>query len=76
MAGSGNEFGYQSPLTPRAVYRTGIAAVDTRYRRMFGNHYFSELPATTQDSVPTGLEKNSIQYLTDQELVAIAEYLK
>ena len=70
MTGSGNEFGYQLPLTPRAVYLAGIAAVDAHCRRRFGNHSFSELPATTQDSVPTDLEK-STQYLTDQDLAAI-----
>ena len=29
------ELGYQSPLTPRAVYRAGIAAVDEHCRRLF-----------------------------------------
>jgi gluconate 2-dehydrogenase gamma chain len=45
------ELGYQSPLTPRAVYRAAIAAVDAHCRRIFGNNSFSELPATTQDAV-------------------------
>ncbi len=45
------ELGYQSSLTPRAVYRAGIAAVDAHCRRMFGNKSFSELSPTTQDSV-------------------------
>ena len=50
------EFGYQSPLTPREVYRTGIAAVDAHCRRSFGNKSFPELPATAQDAVLTNLE--------------------
>jgi gluconate 2-dehydrogenase gamma chain len=56
------EFGYQSPLTPRALYRAGIAAVDGHCRRMFGNKSFSELPATTQDSVLTGLENGALDF--------------
>ena len=56
------ELGYQSPLTPRAVYRAGIAAVDAHCRRMFGNKSFSELPATEQDAVLTGLEKGALDF--------------
>jgi len=56
------ELGYQSPLTPRAVYRAGIAAVDKHCRRMFGNKSFSELSATTQDSVLTDLEKGTLEF--------------
>ena len=56
------ELGYQSPLTPRAVYRAGIAAVDAHCRRRFGNKSFSELPATTQDSVLTDLEKGALDF--------------
>jgi gluconate 2-dehydrogenase gamma chain len=56
------ELGYQSPLTPRAVYRAGIAAVDGHCRSMFGNKSFSELPATTQDSVLTDLENGGLDF--------------
>jgi gluconate 2-dehydrogenase gamma chain len=56
------EFGYQSPLTPRAVYRAGIAAVDAHCRRIFGNKSFSELSATDQDAVLTGLEKGTLDF--------------
>jgi gluconate 2-dehydrogenase gamma chain len=56
------ELGYQSPLTPRALYRAGIAAVDAHCRRMFGNKLFSELPASTQDSVLTDLEKGTLDF--------------
>jgi gluconate 2-dehydrogenase gamma chain len=56
------EFGYQSPLTPRAVYRAGIAAVDAHCRRMFGNKSFFELPAAQQDSVLTDLENGLLDF--------------
>jgi len=56
------ELGYQSPLTPRAFYRAGIAAVDEHCRSMFGNKSFSELPATTQDSVLSDLEKGALDF--------------
>jgi len=56
------ELGYQSQLTPRAVYRAGIAAVDGHCRSMFGNKSFSELPATTQDSVLTDLENGGLDF--------------
>ena len=56
------ELGYQSPLTPREVYRAGIATVDTHCRRMFGNKSFSELPVTAQESVLTGLESGALDF--------------
>jgi gluconate 2-dehydrogenase gamma chain len=56
------ELGYQSPLTPSAVYRAGIAAIDAHCRRMFGNKSFSELPITQQDSVLTDLEKGALDF--------------
>jgi gluconate 2-dehydrogenase gamma chain len=56
------EFGYQSPLTPRAVYRAGIAAVDKHCRHMFGNKSFFELPVTTQDSLLTDLENGALEF--------------
>src|SRR5664280_3334720 len=56
------ELGYQSPLTPRAVYRAGIAALDAHCRRMFGDKPFSELPATTQDSVLSDLENGALDF--------------
>jgi gluconate 2-dehydrogenase gamma chain len=58
------ELGYQSPLTPREVYRAGIAAVDQHCRRTFGNKSFSELPAPTQDLVLTELEKGKLDFAT------------
>ena len=56
------EFGFQSPLTPRAVYRAGIAAVDAHCRRMFANKRFCELPIVTQDSVLTELESGALDF--------------
>jgi gluconate 2-dehydrogenase gamma chain len=56
------ELGYQSPLTPREVYRAGIAAVDEHCRRTIGNKSFSELPAPTQDLVLTELEKGTLDF--------------
>jgi gluconate 2-dehydrogenase gamma chain len=56
------ELGYQSSLTPRAVYRYGIAAVDAHCRRIFGNKSFFELSATEQDSVLTDLEKGTLEF--------------
>jgi gluconate 2-dehydrogenase gamma chain len=54
------ELGYQSPLTPAETYRAGIAAVDAHCRKMFGGKSFSELPASTQDSVLTDLENGAL----------------
>ena len=56
------EFGYQSPLTPREVYRAGIAAVNKHCQRMFSNKSFFELPVTTQDSVLTDLENGALNF--------------
>ena len=56
------EFGYQSPLTPREVYRAGIAAVDANCRRVFGNQPFAELPVTAQDSVLADLENGALDF--------------
>lgn len=56
------ELGYQSPLTPCAVYRAGIAAVDAHCKKMFNNKSFFELSATEQDSVLTDLEKGALDF--------------
>jgi len=58
------EMGYQSPLTPREVYRAGIAAVDSHCLRHFGNRSFSELPAATQDSILKDLENGALDFET------------
>jgi len=54
------EFGYQSPLTPRELYRVGIAALDAHCRRCFGNLSFAGLPPVTQDLVLSGLEQGGL----------------
>jgi len=56
------ELGYQSPLTPREVYRIGIASTDAYCLRKFGNRSFSELPVATQDSVLTDLESGALDF--------------
>lgn len=56
------ELGYQSPLTPREVYRAGIAAINKYCRRNFGNKSFSELPVVMQDPVLTNLENGTIDF--------------
>ena len=56
------ELGYQSSLTPREVYRAGIAAVDAHCRRMLGNKPFSDLPVTQQDFVLTDLENGVLDF--------------
>ncbi len=62
FASAAPEFGYQSPLTPRAVYRTGITAVDAHCRRIFKNKSFFELPITQQDAVLTDLENGRLDF--------------
>ncbi len=62
FASGAPELGYQSPLTPREVYRAGIAAVNAHCRNVYGNKPFSELPAATQDSVLTGLESGTLKF--------------
>jgi gluconate 2-dehydrogenase gamma chain len=56
------ELGYQSPLTPREVYRAGIAAVDAHCRRTFGVKSFCDLPAATQDLVLIDLESGALEF--------------
>ncbi len=56
------ELGYQSPLTPRAVYRAGIVAVDAHCWQTFGNKSFSELPVTQQDAVLSDLESGTLDF--------------
>ena len=56
------EFGYQSPFTPRELYRAGIAAVDAHCRRMFDKKSFAELPMATQDAVLTDLESGALDF--------------
>ena len=56
------EFGYQSRLTPREVYRAGVAAVDAHCRRSLGGKAFCELPSAAQDAVLTQLESGTLDF--------------
>jgi gluconate 2-dehydrogenase gamma chain len=49
------DFGYQLPLTPRQVYRLGIAATNDYCRRTYGKT-FDKLDGAHQDDVLTGLD--------------------
>lgn len=49
------EFGYQLPLTPRQVYRLGIAATNDYCRKTYGKT-FEHLDAAHQDDVLSGLD--------------------
>ncbi len=51
--------GPQSPLTPAALYRTGIAALDDLCRSKYGGKPFSELSGEAKDEVLSGLEKGA-----------------
>ncbi|QDH24422.1 gluconate 2-dehydrogenase subunit 3 family protein [Neokomagataea tanensis] len=52
--------GYQLPLVPRALYRQGIAALDTYVRQQYGSSFVT-LPSAKQDIVLTALEGGSLQ---------------
>ena len=62
FAAAAPELGYQSPLSPREVYRAGITAVGAYCRQTFVNKQFSDLPADQQDSVLTDLEKGALDF--------------
>jgi gluconate 2-dehydrogenase gamma chain len=53
--------GYQSRLTPAALYRTAIKGIDEHCRQAFGGKTFSALSPEQQDSVLTDLEKNKLK---------------
>jgi gluconate 2-dehydrogenase gamma chain len=53
--------GYQSPMTPRDLYRTGIAALDTYCRAHFSSKRFVDLNSTDQDKVLHGLDAGTIK---------------
>lgn len=52
--------GYQSRMTPAALYRAAIKAVDDHCRQAFGKRSFAQLDAAQQDKVLGGLEKGDI----------------
>jgi len=54
------EQGYQLPLTPREVYRLGIAETNAHCARAYGGKTFDQLTADQQDATLAGLEKGTI----------------
>jgi gluconate 2-dehydrogenase gamma chain len=56
------EFGYQSKLAPRDVYRAGIAATNAYCIRTFAGKPFDHISVAQQDSVLTGLESGQITF--------------
>ncbi|MBB4865863.1 gluconate 2-dehydrogenase gamma chain [Pseudomonas nitritireducens] len=54
------ELGPQSPLTPRELYRVGIAAVNAHCRREFAGQRFDELDDARQEQVLEALEKDRL----------------
>src|SRR5213595_4083795 len=52
--------GYQSPLTPAAVYRVGIGEVNAHCAKQYGSS-FSALTAAQQDEVLRGLDGGKIE---------------
>lgn len=55
------EFGYQSPLTPREVYRLGIAATNAYCSKTYGKT-FDKLSAAHQDDVLTALDGAKVAF--------------
>ncbi len=60
MDGAPNQ-GQQSPLTPAARYRQGLAALDKYCRATFAGKPFAQLSDEQKDLVLTGLERGPIQ---------------
>jgi len=56
------ELGYQSRLTPRDVYRMGIAATDAHCQSTLGSRRFVELSPKQRDEVLKGLEAGTIVF--------------
>ena len=55
------EFGYQLPLTPREVYRLGIAATNAYCTKTYGKT-FDKLSAAHQDDVLTALDGAKVAF--------------
>lgn len=56
------EFGYQSRLKPREVYRAGIAATNDYCKQHFDGKVFAELNDTQKDDILKQLEGGKISY--------------
>jgi gluconate 2-dehydrogenase gamma chain len=53
--------GAQSPLTPAALYRGALAALDSHCRSAFAGKRFAELADAQQDALLAGLEKAEVK---------------
>ncbi|WP_280940064.1 gluconate 2-dehydrogenase subunit 3 family protein [Mesorhizobium sp. LNHC209A00] len=52
--------GYQSRMTPSALYRAAITAIDQHAVASQGGKRFAELPPEAQDALLSGLEKGKL----------------
>ncbi len=62
FADAAPEFGYQSKLKPREVYRAGIAATEAYCKQHFDGKVFADLRDEQKDDVLKQLESGKIQY--------------
>jgi gluconate 2-dehydrogenase gamma chain len=53
--------GDQSPLTPAARYRQGLAALDKYCRSKYAGKSFAQIPDNEKDKLLSGLEKGQVQ---------------
>ncbi|MGE8164824.1 gluconate 2-dehydrogenase subunit 3 family protein [Paraburkholderia sp. NPDC080076] len=54
--------GYQSPMTPRDLYRTGIAALDAYCKAHFGGKPFVQLTTAQQDTLLHGMDSRKVKF--------------
>ncbi len=54
--------GYQSPMSPRDLYRTGIAALDGYCKAHFGGKGFVQLSAAQQDALLHGMDTGKVRF--------------
>jgi gluconate 2-dehydrogenase gamma chain len=54
--------GYQTPHTPAALWREGLAALDAHCRATHDDRGFAELDEAEQDAVLTGLDEEEIAF--------------
>jgi gluconate 2-dehydrogenase gamma chain len=54
--------GYQSPMTPRDIYRTGIAALEDFCKAHFSGKRFVQLMPSEQDQLLHGIDKGSVKF--------------
>jgi gluconate 2-dehydrogenase gamma chain len=53
--------GDQSPLTPAARYRQGLAGLDKYCRSKYAGKSFAQLPDSEKDKLVSGLEKDQVR---------------